>query len=205
MRKHIWKAVVLAVLASAGVFFVSDRAWSVSMEAPLYRQMGSDKASVVFMEYSDFQCPNCAKVQSTVKELMKRYEGKILLVFRHFPLKSHQWSRLSARAAEAAGTQGKFWEYQDMLFAGQKEWASSLDPRPVFIQYAEKAGLNMKKFKEDLESDRLDAIVQRDYDQAVARSISVTPTFFIGNSRLVGQSQLEAYGDQTVQKELNLK
>lgn len=205
MQKHIGGAVGLAVLAAVGIFFYSSRAWSVSLEAPVYRQKGSDKASLVIMEFSDFQCPNCAKVQGTVNEIMKRNEGKILLVFRHMPLKSHQWSRLAARAAEAAGAQGKFWEYHDMLFEGQKSWANTIDPKPVFIHYAEKAGLNMKKFQEDLNSDRFDAIIQRDVDQASARAVSVTPTFFIGSTRLVGQSQLEAYGDQTVQQELNRK
>jgi len=85
---------------------------------------GSADAPVTIVEFSDFQCPYCARVEPTVEQVMQQYQGKVKLYFRDFPLSSiHPYAEQAAEASRCAGEQGKYWEYHDMLYQKQTEWA----------------------------------------------------------------------------------
>ena len=85
---------------------------------------GEGSGTVTLLEYSDFQCPFCARAKPTVDQIMQEYQGKVLLVYKHFPLKQiHPLAQKAAEAAECARDQGKFWEMQDKLFDKQAEWS----------------------------------------------------------------------------------
>lgn len=170
-------------------------------DVPGHRLKGASKAAVVITEYSDFQCPSCAKAQSGLLELLGRHQNEVILVFRHYPLRMHRWAFLAAQAAESAGAQGKFWEYQKILFERQAEWDKSENARDLFVQYAGSLGLDTKRFADEMAEGRWDAAILKDIEDAKARNVNVTPTFFINDRRLVGEGQLREYGETFVTQE----
>lgn len=86
---------------------------------------GKGGSSVVIVEYSDFQCPYCARALPTVKQVLDEYGDKVMFSYKHFPLESiHPRAHIAAQAAECAGDQGKFWEFHDALFETQQDWTS---------------------------------------------------------------------------------
>ncbi len=140
--------------------------------------LGSGTVSVV--EFSDFQCPACLSVQEPLKQILKKYEGKVEFVYRHFPLTSiHKNAQLAAQVAEAAGLQGKFFEMHDILFAKQTEWEKLSDPMEAFTAYAMLLQLEMPKFESDVASQAVKDLVNADALDATRYRLSGTPTFFV--------------------------
>jgi protein-disulfide isomerase len=152
---------------------------------------GNPDASVTLVEYSDFQCPACSSFQPVVGTLLESYGDKIRFEYRHFPLPIHQFAQQAALAAEAAGQQGKFFEYHDVLFANQKEWSSSATPQAFFNKYAEDLGLDMETFKRHMKSSVLRDKIMADMAEARERELSGTPTFFLNDQ----QMEMTSYED----------
>jgi protein-disulfide isomerase len=153
--------------------------------------LGSPNAPVIVEEFADFQCPTCAVVHATMKEINTLYGSRIKFVYRNFPLTQiHQHSYDASSAAEAAGLQGKYWAMQEQLFGNQKTWSSSPDARKLFEEYAQKIGLDLPKFQNDsvaiMTKSRIDADIQR----ARALNLSGTPTIFI-NGREITPQQMD--------------
>lgn len=169
--------------------------------APSYRQMGPASAPVTLAVFSDFQCPNCAKTDPWLKEFLAQHPGKARLVFRHHPLRMHRWSIPAAQAAEAAGLQGKFWEYAAVLYERQKDWGESPDPAAAFTAYARDLGLDLDRFLRDREDPRRAAFIMADARAAKSLGVNSTPTVFIGGRRLVGLSQLKESAERYFQLE----
>lgn len=143
------------------------------------------EGEVVVVEWSDFQCPACAGVQQTVKEVMDQYEGRAKLVYRHLPLTTiHRNAMVGSIAAEAANEQGKFWEMHDMLFQRQGEWAELDDPNEKLVEYARELGMDEEKFRSDMENEGLRQFVLVDSTEAVKYRIQATPTFFVDGERV---------------------
>lgn len=199
-RRAVGLALGAAALAAVAL---GRRAPFLGDDVPVYRQKGPPDAPVVVSEYSDFQCPKCALVQPDLKNLLALYEGRVRLVFRPYPLKTHRWSADASRAAEAAGFQGRYWEYADQLFAHQKEWADSPDPQPLFKDYAAAAGLDLPRFEQDRAGDRVAKIVDAARAHAEALPVPATPTFFINKRVVVGDLQLQAMGARFIERELD--
>jgi len=149
---------------------------------------GALGAPVTIVVFSDFQCPYCARAEKTLMQIEKVYGDKVRFAFRNQPLPFHDGARPAARAALAAGQQGKFWEYHDALFAHQE----SLD-RDSLEAYASELGLDLGRFRTALDSQEVGA--QLDADLAEARRVSVvgTPTFFVNGRRVVGAQPLERF------------
>jgi len=146
---------------------------------------GNPDAPVTLVEYSDFQCPACRSFFPIVKQLTNDFGGQLQFAYRYFPLVSiHRNSLPAARAAEAAGRQGKFWEMHDMLFENQSDWASLPRPKSTFILYAEKIGLDMDKFKKDFESDEVSARVNDSLKDALKLGLNSTPTFIFNGKKI---------------------
>lgn len=141
---------------------------------------GDREASVTIFEFSDFECPACAAYAPIVKQVIDEYKGKVKEVYRYFPLVSiHPNAMASARAAEAAGKQGKFWEMADTLFSKQQAWADSKDPTTIFAGYAKDLGLDAVKFSQDYSSPETDKRIKVDADEADKLNLQGTPSFYI--------------------------
>ncbi len=149
---------------------------------------GSASAKVTVIEFSDFQCPFCGRVNPTLKEIEDQYKGKVKIAFRNLPLPFHDKAHLAAEAALAANEQGKFWAMHDKLFANQQ----ALD-RPALEKYAQELGLNMNKFTAALDSGKFKDKVDSDAKEGAAVGATGTPTFFINGTRLVGAQPVDKF------------
>lgn len=144
--------------------------------------------TVTILEYSDFQCPYCARAENTMKEIKKAYGDRVEIIFKHFPLPFHSYAEKAAEASECARDQGKFWEYHDMLFENQNK----LDVDSL-KKYATKLGLDREKFDSCLDNGEKADIVKSNYDEGVSKGVSGTPTFFINGRKLVGAQPFEKF------------
>jgi len=143
---------------------------------------GPKEAPVAMVEFSDFQCPFCKSVLSTIKQVMDSYPGKIRWVFRDFPIVSlHPTAPKAHEAARCAGEQGKFWEYHDQLF----ERSPRHSPQEL-KQYAQELKLDGSAFAQCLDSGKYQAEVNSDGQEGTRFGVTGTPTFFINGRLLVG-------------------
>jgi len=160
---------------------------------------GLISAPVTIIEFSDFQCSYCEKFfTQTLPLIEKNYisTGKVSLVYRDFPIGSHQYAQKAAEAAKCANEQGKFWEYHDMLFNNP----NALDISSL-MQYAKELTLNVTTFNECLNSGRMAPKVQKDLNDGLNYSISGTPTFFINGIELEGAQPYSVF-EQLIDREL---
>jgi len=151
---------------------------------------GDPNAPITIIEFSDFQCPFCARFHGqTLPLILEEYieEGKVNLVYRDFPIQSiHPNALPAAVAAECANEQGKFWEYHDTLFEKQNSW-NRLDSNTAistFSQYATDVGLEQQQFDSCLESGKYLEEVQNDLSDGKDYGVTGTPGFFIGNEEI---------------------
>lgn len=145
---------------------------------------GSSGAKVVMTEYSDYQCPACGYFHPIVKKLKQEYGDDLKVNYRYYPLNSHQFAALAARAAEAARNQGKFLEMHNRIFDNQQYWASTGNPQPIFIGYADDLGLDLEQFRDDLNSGETQRAVMEQKQEGRAKGVNSTPTFFINGEKL---------------------
>jgi protein-disulfide isomerase len=142
--------------------------------------LGSPTATVTVEEFADYQCPTCATVHPMTQELTKIYGNRIKFIYRNFPLQQiHKYAYDAAVAAEAASLQGKFWEMQNQLFQNQREWSSAADAPKLFEGYAQKIGLDIPKYQNDILG--LGAKSRVDADMMRGRRVGVggTPAIYI--------------------------
>lgn len=148
---------------------------------PAYTK-GPKNAPITIFEFSDFQCPYCNRGNQTLQQVAKKYGDKVRIVFKAYPLPFHKEAEPAHRAALAAGKQGKFWEYHDKMFANQ----AALKQPGIFEKTAEELGLNMAKFKTDMESDWAKKQVADEMKEGQAVGVRGTPAFFVNGNRIVG-------------------
>jgi len=163
---------------------------------------GSKNAPVTIVEFSDFQCPFCARFfEQTLPQIEENYikTGKVKFVYRDFPLSFHQYAQKAAEAAECADEQEKFWEYHDVLFQKQSEWSSTGVAK--FKEYATTLGLNTSKFNECLDSGKYSDEVQKDFKDGSSYGVSGTPTFYVNGIEVVGAQPYTAF-QQIIDQEL---
>ncbi len=139
--------------------------------------MGPVDAPVQIVEWADFECPFCGKAAPMLHSLVTEYPGQVRLVFKHYPLSIHKTADKLARAAVAASAQGKFWEMHERLFGAQAP-EKELD-EAALKHIAQQAGLNVKKFQTDSESEATADVVARDRKQADSLEIAGTPWIYI--------------------------
>jgi len=151
---------------------------------------GNPDAPITILEFSDFQCPFCARFhQQTLPSIIEEYidSGKVKLVYRDFPIQSiHPNALPAAVAAECANEQGMYWQYHDTLFEKQNAWAK-LDTGSAlseFSQYASNMGLEKDQFDSCLGSGKYLQEVQHDLSDGRDYDITGTPGFFIGNEQI---------------------
>ena len=151
--------------------------------------IGPDDAPVTLEEFGDFQCPPCGLLHPVLKTMEKEFGSKLRVIFREFPLaQTHPHAVSAARAAEAAGMQGKFWEMHDMIFENQRTWHPTFDARPTFEGYAVKLGLDVAKYRRDLVSSAVDQRIALDGRRASALGVNGTPTVFLNGREVPFES-----------------
>ncbi len=188
----IWGGIVLGFLVVIGILAIfvstpSTQTPNISIAPVSSRDIstGNPKAKVALVEYADFQCPACAAYHSLVDQLLKDYNGKIFYVYRMYPLENaHQNALVSAEAAYAAYKQGKFFEYGDLLFQNQNDWATLQDPSNSFISYAQSLKLDMNKFRTEMNSPATQKYVKDSENEGSSEGIYQTPSFFI-NGKMI--------------------
>lgn len=157
---------------------------------------GNENALVTLVLFSDFECPFCKRVEPTIDALLETYGDDLRVVWKHNPLPFHKRAEPASRAAYAAQQQGKFWEYHELIFENQKELSDD-----DLIGYAEDLGLDMDKFREDMESDAAKAQIKKDQALATRTKAQGTPHSFI-NGRRVRGAQPEAAFKKIIDEEL---
>lgn len=194
---------VLVLAACAASFLVARGTRKpFSSDAPAYRIQGPADAKVTIVEFSDFECPACRMAEAPMRALLKLYDGKVRLVFKHFPLeRMHRWARAGAVASECAGKQGKFWEYHHELYDNQHEWPSE-KAEERFAAYAKKLKLDDAAWRACRKDPAVNEAISADAKDGLNAWVGSTPTFFINGKRFVGAMQLAERGSLWVEKEL---
>ncbi|MBI5072174.1 thioredoxin domain-containing protein [Candidatus Falkowbacteria bacterium] len=144
---------------------------------------GSANAKVTLIEYSDFECPYCARHKDTTDQIIQNYGDKVRIVFRHYPLSFHPNAQKAAEASECAAEQGKFWEMYDKIFAANNAGTMSVDK---WKAEAKSLGLNTKKFNECLDSGKYAAEISAEEQAGVAAGVEGTPATFVNGELVSG-------------------
>jgi protein-disulfide isomerase len=144
---------------------------------------GPANAPVVIVEFSDFQCPFCAQAATLMDQVTNAYPNDVRFIYKNYPLPFHKEAMPAAKAAIAAGKQGKFFEMHDKLFQNQR--ALSAD---FYTKAAQEIGLDMEKFKKDMEDDSTQALINEEMKQAQQADVRGTPTVFINGKKPQGRS-----------------
>jgi len=143
--------------------------------------MGPANAPVRIEEFGDFECPPCGGFHPILKQMHEEFGDKLHITFREFPLANHERAIPAASAAEAAGLQGKFWEMHALIFEHQNEWKLAFDIQPIFERYARSIGIDVERFKRDMNSDRVEQRIFLDGKRARSMGVGSTPTVFLNN------------------------
>ena len=149
---------------------------------------GSESAEITIVEWADFQCPFCVRVNPTLERVTKEYGDKVRFSFKHLPLSMHSKARAAHQAAEAAHRQGKFWEMHDRIFAKPKDLSEE-----TYLRYANEIGLDVDQYKSDFSSSSVRKKVDADLAEARKLGVSGTPSFFINGRFLSGAQPYGAF------------
>lgn len=149
---------------------------------------GPKHAKVTIVEFSEFQCPFCSRALPTLKQVQEKYGKDVALVFMSQPLPFHNNAMIASQAFMAAHRQGKAWELHDKMFANQQALS-----QPDLEKYAQEVGLNMARFKKDLEDPKIKEQIKADQDLGNSVGANGTPTFFINGRELVGAQPFSAF------------
>lgn len=178
--------VIFVVLFGSAVWY-GNRATENYNEGVVFSPhvKGNPDAAVTLTEYSDLQCPACASFQPAITEVLNTYGDQLRFEYRHFPLLTiHPHALEAAIAAEAAGQQGKFFEFHDVLFAKQSEWSGVAVPQTYFAQYAADLELDVELFRRHLRSSLIEEKVRAEFAEARALGLTGTPTFLLNGERM---------------------
>ncbi len=162
---------------------------------------GSGKVQVV--EFSDYQCPACGNTYPVLKKLLADYNDKITMVYRNFPLvQLHKNAMAGAEAAEAAGSQGKYWQMHDKLFETQSEWSTLADPSDKFAEYATGLSIDGAKIKDAIKNQTYKARIDQDIADGTTLQVDSTPTIYIDGKKLAAHDYdtLKAAVDAALKK-----
>ncbi|OGC45286.1 hypothetical protein A2V49_01695 [candidate division WWE3 bacterium RBG_19FT_COMBO_34_6] len=154
------------------------------LTAPHTYSKGPTGARVQVVEFSDFGCPACKTFHPIMTKIFNDYSNDIRWSFRHFPLPQHKDSDIASVAAQAAGEQGKFWEYADILFENQGDFS-----REKLISYADLLGLNLDKFTSNNDNSTFKEIINDDIAYGKKIGINATPTFFVNGKQVSIKNQ----------------
>lgn len=175
------------------------------LKNPRLPAKGNANAPVTIVEFSDFECPFCARFYSeTLPQIQKEYvdTGKVKIVYMHYPLSFHAKARPLANAAECANDQGKFWEMHDKIFSENTAGTLTSATDETYKQWAQSLGLNTTEFNTCYDSKTFDAEIDKEFALGGEVGVSATPTFYINGRQLVGAMPFESF-KAIIDEELN--
>lgn len=198
--------IIVTILGILGVVF----ALIISLSKPPQAEISADKinealyrtdsysqgnvgAKVQIVEFADMQCPGCAAIHPTFKQILEKYSSQARYVFKHYPLPQHKNGQKASLATEAAGAQGQFKAYQDLLFTKQSEWGELDNPEAYFTSLATSLKLDPKKFQADYNSSQILDKVNRDLADGNTLNVNATPTLFINGKKFEGALSFAAF------------
>jgi len=195
MKDYIWQIIGVVAVVAIGASIVYSNSVSNKANEGIVLEAhvkGNADAAVTLTEYSDFQCPACGQFYTIVEEVLAEQGDNIRFEYKHFPLISiHPFAVPAAKAAEAAGQQGKFFEMHDALFENQQIWANSANPQAYFNGYAEELGLDITLFKQHMKASVIDDKIVAEFNEARELGLTGTPSFFLNGKRM----QFETFQD----------
>lgn len=144
----------------------------------------SSSAKVTLVEFGDYQCPACIEYHPIIKQILADFSGKVNYVFRNYPLSQHANAPISAYAVESAGLQGKYWQMYDKVYESTAQWVTSTDAKSILIGYAVELGLDVEKFKADIDSNAVKAKIQSDMNDGNLVNLNATPTFYLNGLKI---------------------
>ena len=190
------KTTIYVVLAIVGLIFLgkylmgSSSVDSLSEESA--RIKGAANAPVKIVEFIDFQCPACAKGALYLKDFMKEHPEFVRLEMKYYPLAGlHKHAILSARYAECAARQNKFWPYHDHLVGQQERWKNLINAIPAFDLIAKETGLDEGELRACLADESVDDVIGEHKAEGRSLGVKSTPTYFINEEMVVGKKSLE--------------
>ncbi len=151
---------------------------------------GNPNAPVVLVEFVDYECPHCKHVQPVMRQVVEEFKSDVKVYFKHYPLGGHVNSRLAAEGAVAAQKQGKFWPFNDKIWAN----ADILSPA-LLEQFAKDIGLDVAQWRKDLESDEVKNRVQKDKTEGGVLGIESTPTIYLNGREYTDHREVESLRD----------
>jgi protein-disulfide isomerase len=158
---------------------------------------GNPRAPVTIVEFADYECPYCKQAADTIKQVLDTYGDQVRFAYRDFPLDMHANARPAAEAAHCAGTQGKYWEYHDKLFASEDLSAAQLGA------LADQLGLDRAKFDECMANDTFVERIDKDLADGNDLGINGTPVFYVNGRLLDGAQPFEKF-KEVIDQELSL-
>jgi protein-disulfide isomerase len=165
---------------------------------------GPATAPAQLEEFGDFQCPPCGMFHPILEQMEEEFGDKLRVTFRQFPLvPAHRHALIAASATEAAGLQGKFWQMHKMIFDHQKDWKDAFDSRPIFEGYAKQIGLDIERYKRDLEGDAVAQRIFLDGKRGYSLGVKGTPTVFLNGREVPFESLPAEKLRPLIQKEID--
>ncbi len=158
--------------------------------------IGPADAPLTVIEFTDFQCPYCRKYYlESYNRIKENYadKQKVKYAFRNFPLEEHPQAMTAAMAAECANEQGKFWEMHDRLFTDQDKWSYQDNANDIFKGFAKDLKLDENKFNTCLDGNKYQQQINKDITDGETYNVTSTPTFFIGNKKVVGAQPYDTF------------
>jgi protein-disulfide isomerase len=177
---------------------MSSANYQARLRVPISREdhsLGPENASITLIEYGDFECPHCARAFAAVHRLLDALEGDLRFIYRHFPVTQiHPHALERARAAEAAGLQGRFWEMHALLYENQEEVGED-----SLLSFARTLGLDLSRFEADQGSPQVQEKIERDIEGGVRGGVNGTPTFFVNGVRYDGDWSRPGFLEELMQ------
>ncbi len=196
LKLIIGVGVVTVLIVIGGIFLVTrpqNKPTSTPKPVDSSTLIGTDvresvkvDTPVTIVEFGDFQCPACGYAFPNIEKILSDYEGKVKLVFRHFPLDQHKNAMIASEVAESAEQEGKFFMMYRILYQNQTEWSESSDPMQFFLKYADEIKMDKDKFKKFIEDKKGETKINKDKNDGIILGINATPTFFINGVKFTG-------------------
>jgi len=196
MPKKISKISLTIIVLAAGIVLAGTLKFFFKAEMPAFlknenpRAKGNPKSSFQVVEYIDFQCPACAKGSEILRLYIDQHSDQIHLQMKYFPLGGHAHAFTSARYAQCAARQGKFWEFHDLLIGRQAQWKALVNALPQFRKMAEEVRLNIPQLDQCLQDEKLDVQINQEKEEGKRLGVTQTPTYFINGEMIVGTKSL---------------
>lgn len=184
--------IIFAIAIVLSTKFLSRFFASSQLTPAALRVKGNPQAPIRITEFIDFQCPACAQGARYLAQLMTEHPTAIHLELKYFPLPSHRHGLASARYAECAARQEKFWPFHDRLIERQANWSRLVDATPAFMLIAQEVGLDADRLGACLKDASIDSFITQNHDEGNRRGVKSTPTYYVNGKMVVGSKLLES-------------